>query len=270
MGGSESVEFMVRDRRRRGLDRVLRRVRLRRERREGDLGAGAPSRTSRGPPRPRSSRRPACARSRSSPRSRAARRPSARSRRSSTCSTARSRSCCCAATTSSHEQKLADAHGRAARSGRRAPTRSAPRSARAPGSLGAVGVARPPRPRRRGAARPPRHDDRREPGRLPPARRRRRRATSPSRAWHDLRTVTAGEALPALRARRSTVQQDHRGRPHLQARHALQRGARRARCSTSDGKARAARDGLLRHRHRAHAWRRWSSATTTRTASSGR
>ena len=79
-----------RERGRRGLDRVLRRLRLRGERREGDLGAARRRGRRRGLAAPGALRDArAFARSSSSPASRAARRPSARSRRSSTCSTER-------------------------------------------------------------------------------------------------------------------------------------------------------------------------------------
>ena len=247
MGGSESIEFMVESDA--GEDFVAACSRCgyaaNVEKATSQL-AGRRGRR-RAARRRSASRRRACARSTTSPRSRAARRRSARSRRSSTRWTACSCSCCCAATTRS-PSRSSSTRWRRARSGPRARRRSAPRWARAPGSLGAVGVDGPHRDRRLRARRPPRHGHGREPGRLPRARRR-RRARHRGEALARPARGARGRGLPVVR-RAAARREDDRGRPHLQARHALQRGARREGARRERRRA-ADHHGLVRDRHRA-------------------
>ena len=153
-----------------------------------------------------------------------------------------------------NELKLGEATGGARRRGRRTPRRSARRSARCPGSLGAVGVDGPARVRRRGAARPARDDDRREPGRLPPAPRRRR--ARPRAGALGATCATRARARPARSCGKPLEQ-----KKTIEVGHIFKLGTA---LLGADGRARADRraarsadrDGLLRDRHRAHHGRR--------------
>ena len=82
-----------------------------------------------------------------------------------------------------------------------------------------------------GAARPARHDDGRQPGRRSTCAASTSSATSTSTRWLDLREVAAGEAVPAVR-RAARRREDDRGRPHLQARHEVQRRSSAPSCRT--------------------------------------
>ena len=198
--------------------------------------------------RPSASRRRACARSRTSRASRAARPPSARSRRSSTRSTACSRSCCCAATTRSPSRSSLDAAARA-RSGPRREARSARRSAPAraasarSASEARTVIADFALDGRRDMTTGANQDDFHLRG-VDVARdiARRRTGSTCARCARARAARSCGEPL--------RVREDDRGRPHLQARHALQRGARRD-GARRDGHVAADRHGLVRDRHRA-------------------
>ena len=99
------------ERRGRGLGRVVRRLRLRGEPREGDVAAGTPPTTSAGPAAPEKFATPGVRTHRDLANFAGGAPPSARSRRSSTCSTAQRRSCCCAAITRSRaEARRRDGH----------------------------------------------------------------------------------------------------------------------------------------------------------------
>ncbi len=121
--------------------------------------------------------------------------------------------------------------------------------------------------RRRGVARAARDDDRREPGRLPPATRR-RLARPRAGGLRGSAQRARGRCLHAVR-QAARAEEDHRDGPHLQARPALLRADARARADRR-GQGDADRDGILRDRHRAHHGRRHRGAPRRRTGSSGR
>ena len=258
-----------RDRRGRGLVASLRALRLRGERREGDLASSPAAERRAGARRARAVPDAGRAHDRGSRRgSRAARRRSARSRRSSTCSTASSTLVLLRGDHALSEQKLADASGaREMRPANAEEIRAA---------LGAgAGQPRRGRRRRHAACSP----TRRSQGRrnmttganqddLPPARRRRRARHRRDALARPARRSHAGEACPSCGAPLRVAKTD-RGRPHLQARHAVQRGARRD--GARRGRQGACRSSWARTASASSArWPRWSSAATTRTASSGR
>ena len=244
------------ERRGRGLGRVVRRLRLRGEPGEGDVAARRRSRIRAGA-RPRPSVRDAGRAHDRRPRELRGRRrrPRARSRRSSTCSTARPRWCCCAAITRSSSRSCR--RRRAPREVRAGERRGDPRGARrvgraasAPSASRACAIVADVALRGRRDMMTGANQDE-----LPPARRRRRARHRRRRAGSICARCAPARPCPmcgGAAARR----QDHRGRPHLQARHALHARSSARVVLDEAGAARADRDGLVRHRHRARDGRR--------------